>query len=311
MQLTGILPINKVLDMRSTHCVEIVKHIFGKKTRVGHGGTLDSTASGLLLILLGSATRLSDFVMDMPKCYETVVQLGSETSTDDAEGEVISERDFSCVTDSMVEQALCSFMGWRMQRPPRVSAVHVDGQRAHKLARRGEEVEIAAKPVYFASIERLGALNAAGQAAFRVRCRKGTYIRSFARDLGAALGCGAHVCALKRVSAGPFDVSRCRTSAEIENMDAASLAEEILPPESVFASCSSYQADAAVSKRLLNGQGTTLACLKRRGFGVYTSSSDTVAVRAEGFLSLCRAEICGGTLALAPSVNISDEGSNS
>ena len=309
MQLTGILPLNKALGLRSTHCVEVVKHILGKKIRVGHGGTLDSTASGLLIVLLGSATRLSDFVMDMPKCYETVVQFGSETTTDDAEGEVISQRDFSSVTEAAVDSALCGFLGWRMQRPPRVSAVHIDGERAHKLARRGEDVELAAKPVYFASLERLGALGTDGRAAFRIRCRKGTYIRSFARDLGCVLGCGAHVQELKRISAGPFNIADCRTSEEIEKMDAEALAASVLPPAAAFGACTLYQADAAISKRLMNGLGTSISQLRRRNFGKYTSSSDGAAVRADGFLSLCRARVSGGTLELAPSVNISD-GSN-
>ena len=309
MQLTGILPVNKALGLRSTHCVEVVKHILGRGTRVGHGGTLDSTASGLLLILLGSATRLSDFVMDMPKCYETVVQFGSETDTDDAEGRVLCERDFSFVSDAAIDSALCGFMGWRMQRPPRVSAVHVDGVRAHKLARRGEDVEIAPKPVYFASIERLDRLDVNGRAAFRVRCRKGTYIRSFARDLGSVLGCGAHVQELKRVSSGPFSAADSRTSEEIEGMDASGLAACVLPPEAAFGACSSYLAGASVSKRLMNGLDVEISQLRRCGFGKYSSSSDGVAVRAEGFLSLCRAKVSGGTLELAPSVNISD-GSN-
>ncbi len=121
--------------MRSTKCVELVRNKLGRKTKVGHGGTLDSTASGLLIILVGAATRLSNFIMEMPKLYETVACLGAETSTDDASGEIISSNGRGTVSEKDIDLALSSFMGWRMQAPPDVSAVHVDGRRAHELAR--------------------------------------------------------------------------------------------------------------------------------------------------------------------------------
>ena len=309
MRLTGILPINKALDLRSTHCVEIVRGKLGRKTRVGHGGTLDSTASGLLVVLIGGATRLSNFVMEMPKCYDTVVCFGSETTTDDASGDVISEKDSSFLTEELIDSALTSFMGWRMQRPPRVSAVHVDGTRAHKLARGGGEVEIAAKPVCFTSVERTSPLTD-GRAAFRVRCHKGTYIRSFARDLGALLGCGAHVSELRRVSVGPFEADKCRASGEIEAMDPTSLAAEILPLESLLPARASYEADGENKTRLLNGLSARLCDFRRSSFGQCVSNYDSAAVFARGLFSVCELSLYRNTLALKPSVNITDERGN-
>lgn len=310
MPLTGLLPLDKPLGMRSTRCVEIVRAKLGKKNKTGHGGTLDSTASGLLMILVGYATRLSDFVMDMPKCYEVEVQLGSETSTDDASGEVTSEGDFSRVDAAAVDSVIPSFLGWRMQKPPVVSAVHVDGERAHKLAREGRAPEIAAKPVYFASVERSGDVSPSGLVSFRIRCRKGTYIRSFARDVGSLLGCGAHVQSLRRVSVGPFLAEDCVSAQDLENMDAETLSRHVLPISSLLGTCATYEADEVSSKRLVNGLGVRLSDLRRRNFGEYSSTSGLTAVTGQGIFSLCSASRAGGTLELAPSVNIIDDRGN-
>ena len=130
---SGILPVNKPVGLRSTDCVQKIRRALWRGAKIGHGGTLDSTASGMLIVLIGQATRLSNFIMSMPKTYETVVTFGTRTSTDDASGDVVESAPFGHITDEMIDSALCGFMGWRMQSPPAVSAVHIGGERAHRL----------------------------------------------------------------------------------------------------------------------------------------------------------------------------------
>ena len=154
MSVSGILPVNKPEGLRSTDCVQKIRSILGRSLKVGHGGTLDSTASGLLVILVGQATRLSNFVMELPKVYEAEVALGRGTTTDDASGETTERAPWGHVTDSALDSALCAFFGWRMQRPPAVSAVHVGGERAHAIARSGRSV----LPPYAAGRKRACAL---------------------------------------------------------------------------------------------------------------------------------------------------------
>ncbi|MCE5200928.1 MAG: tRNA pseudouridine(55) synthase TruB [Synergistaceae bacterium] len=308
MLLTGFLPLNKPVGMRSTRCVEMVRSILGRKIKVGHGGTLDSTASGLLVLLVGQCTRLSNFVMEMPKCYGTVVSLGSETSTDDASGEILCANEWRHVTESSIDTALCGFMGWRMQAPPKISAVHVDGERAHNLTRSGQDIELAEKPVYFAMVRRTGPISPNGEVPFMIRCRKGTYIRSFARDLGRALGCGAHVLQLERLSVGPFDITACRNAEELSGISSEELAGEILPLSSLCGTVPMYKADAAGGRRLSNGQGVSLSSLDRVCYGGFISASNSIIVTSEGIFSVCSAAAAGGTICLMPAVNIISDG---
>ena len=304
MQLTGFLPFNKPFGMRSTHCVELARRIIGKKIKVGHGGTLDSTASGLLVLLVGGATRLSNFIMGMPKCYETIIQLGGETTTDDASGERLSCGEWRHVTEDDLDSLLTCFMGWRMQTPPKISAVHVDGERAHRLTRDGQEVELAEKPVYFADVKRISGISDEGQVAFRVNCHKGTYIRSFARDLGRKLGCGAHVHVLNRLSSGPFTIENCRTANELFNMERDDLLKEILPVSFVCGASNCYLSDTEGSKRLANGLSVPLKDLERMNFGKYTSAFENVLVSSEDIFSICELACSGGSFDLVPTVNI-------
>ena len=186
MEKPGILLLHKPLGVRSTSCVSLVKRLGGGKLKVGHAGTLDSTAEGLLAILLGKATRLSRYIMHFPKKYAVTVQFGVVTSTDDASGEIL-ERHFLPSPDDLearVDRILPSFLGIRMQRPPAISAVHVEGKRAHALARSGENPQIEAKPVSFYSLRRISGADAEGRISFEVLCSKGTYVRSFCPGYG-------------------------------------------------------------------------------------------------------------------------------
>ncbi|MDR3265781.1 MAG: tRNA pseudouridine(55) synthase TruB [Synergistaceae bacterium] len=201
----GLLLIDKPDGLRSADCVARVRRRFGKNTRVGHAGTLDSTASGLLVVLLGSATRLSDYVMKLPKTYEAAVHLGKATDTCDRSGQVVFCGDATKVDETSFDSALCSFWGERMQLPPEISALKLNGRPSHRIAREGGDARPARRPVLVTSLSR-GTPISEGRVKISVTCGKGTYIRSIVRDIGLTLGCGAHVAELRRLSTGPFRV---------------------------------------------------------------------------------------------------------
>ncbi len=301
---SGFLIINKPFGERSTRCVEIIRHKLGRKAKVGHGGTLDSTASGVLIVLIGAATRLSNIVMGLPKCYTTTLQLGSETDTDDASGEVIRTADFSIVTTEDVDSALFGFTGWRMQTPPNVSAVHVDGKRAHELSRSGEDVKIAAKPVYFEKIERLSALSA-GQVSFRVYCQKGTYIRSFGRDLARVLNCAGHICKLERNFVGPFKIENALNFSEVENMTADEIYKNLVPLDTLSAVMTLYKGGEDAEKRLSCGQNVylnTLCAASRCETANYFG--ENVLLATKKYFAVCVVITENDCSLLHPSVNL-------
>lgn len=302
MSPVGILPVNKPCGVRSTDCVEKIKRILGRKTKAGHGGTLDSTASGLLILLLGPATRLSNFIMALPKCYETEIQLGRTTSTDDASGEILFERSFEGITDESIDLALPSFRGWRMQKPPMISAVHVDGKRAHELTRSGQTPEIDAKPVYFMRTERISEISGDGRVRFRLLCSKGTYVRSFARDIGEKLGCGAHVSALVRSSVGPFTLEAAPRYDDLLAMTRDELMEQIVRFDALLATANAYAIQGAQADSLRNGQSQNLKQLRRLTLG--NALSDKFLIAGDGIFSICAASAEGDSLTLRPSTNI-------
>ncbi|MDR1875339.1 MAG: tRNA pseudouridine(55) synthase TruB [Synergistaceae bacterium] len=209
----GLLLIDKPEGLRSTDCVARVKRAFGGDTRTGHAGTLDSTASGLLVVLLGAATRLSDYVMKLPKTYEATIRLGSATDTCDGSGRTVFCGDASKVDEAAFDGALCSFLGERMQLPPEISALKVGGRPSHRIARAGGGARPAARAVLVTSIRRCSPIRD-GRVKISVSCGKGTYIRSIVRDVGAALACGAHVAELRRLSTGPFSVGDALTGVD-------------------------------------------------------------------------------------------------
>lgn len=210
--MNALILVNKPVDCRSTKCVAIAKRQLNVK--VGHAGTLDSTASGLLVLLTGSATRFCEYVMSLPKVYRTVIQFGTETDTYDYSGEVVSNKGYR---DFNGRLELFNFLGTRMQTPPSVSAIKIDGRPAYKLARSGHEVEMKARPVFFRRINVLTPYNPDdGTLELEVHCGRGTYIRSLAHDLGKIAGVGAHVKSLVRTSVGLFGLNEaCSIDGEI------------------------------------------------------------------------------------------------
>lgn len=194
--------------------VDAVRRAYGTR-RVGHAGTLDPFATGLLAVLLGRATRLARFLAGVDKTYEGVIVLGVRTDTDDGtgavEGESVSLND---VTDDAIAQAAADLTGRSWQRPPAYSAKKVEGERSYRRARRGERVELGPREIHvyqFATEPRSDAL-----VRFRARVSAGTYVRALARDLGERLGCGAHLGALRRTAAGPFSVADAVPLAALE-----------------------------------------------------------------------------------------------
>src|SRR5689334_14246302 len=200
--LHGFLNIDKPAGLTSH---DVVAHIrrAARQKRVGHAGTLDPAATGVLVVALGNATRLIEYVQDATsKRYHAIVQLGTTTATDDAEGQVLASVAVPPFDRTAIERVLQAFRGEIMQVPPMYSALHYQGRRLHELAREGIAVERAARPV---TIERLELIDwASPLLTLDVMCSKGTYIRSIARDLGDALGCGAHLQTLRRTAVGSF-----------------------------------------------------------------------------------------------------------
>ncbi len=194
--------LDKPAGLTSHSCVGRVRRAFGIR-RVGHGGTLDPAVTGVLPIAVGPATRLLPYLQG-EKVYRGQVQLGLTTRSDDLEGEVLTTTPLPPLDATALEQALEGFRGTILQRPPQVSAVHVDGERAYMRSRRGEELELAARPVTVHRLELLDWDPLRGRLELLVGCSAGTYIRSLARDLGERLGCGGALASLRRTRALGF-----------------------------------------------------------------------------------------------------------
>lgn len=214
-QPCGFLVLDKPAGPSSHGCVARVRRAYGLK-RVGHGGTLDPAVTGVLPIALGAATRLLPY-LGGDKAYRGVVQLGLTTSSDDLEGEVLERRPLPSLSRHELEAALAPFRGAIEQVPPQVSAVHVDGERAYARVRRGESLELAARPVTIHRLELLGWEPASGRLELELRCSAGTYVRALARDLGAALGCGGALARLRRTEALGFGLEQ---AVPLEVLDA-------------------------------------------------------------------------------------------
>ncbi len=211
--MSGILNVDKPRGPTSFDIVRAVRRGTGEK-RVGHAGALDPAASGVLLVLLEQATRITEYLMDLPKVYRAVVRLGVTTTTYDTEGDVTAQRDVE-VSEMEVKHTLTTFAGEILQTPPAFSALKIGGEPAYRAARRGEAVEMTPRPVRIYRTDLL-AFNPP-DAEIEVECGRGTYIRSLAHDLGQALGCGAHLADLERVEIGPFSVAQAVSMSNLES----------------------------------------------------------------------------------------------
>ncbi|MBC2836308.1 tRNA pseudouridine(55) synthase TruB [Paragemmobacter straminiformis] len=241
--VSGWLVVDKPAGITSTAVVNKVKWAF-QAQKAGHAGTLDPAATGVLAVALGEATKTVPYITDALKCYRFMVRLGAATTTDDAEGTVIATSDNRPATDA-IAAALAAFRGDIMQVPPQFSAVKVDGERAYDLAREGEAMDLAARPLWVDSLV-LIARPDADHVELEMVCGKGGYVRSIARDLGQALGCLGHVLWLRREWSGPFtaaggvsldDIDRLARSEDIDallkplELGLADLPELVATPE--------------------------------------------------------------------------------
>ncbi len=221
--MDGLLLIDKPAGPTSHDAVAAVRRALGER-RVGHAGTLDPAATGLLVLLVGRATRLARFVALLPKEYRGTIAFGAETATDDATGAVVATDDgWRALGDAEVARALARVAAEPLQLPPRVSAKKVAGERAYRRVRRGEAVELAPAPVEIHSIAAVGLDRAVGDLVVDVRCGAGTYVRAIARDVGRALGTRAHLKALRRVAIGPWRVEEAVPLGEVARGAASAL----------------------------------------------------------------------------------------
>ncbi len=213
--VSGWLVVDKPAGLTSTDVVNKVKWAF-QAQKAGHAGTLDPAATGVLAVALGEATKTVSLITDALKCYRFMVTLGAATTTDDAEGTVIATSPLR-PTDAEIEAALGPFRGDIQQVPPQFSAVKVDGERAYDLARQGEAMELAARPLWVESLTLLARPDP-DHVELEMVCGKGGYVRAIARDLGQALGCLGHVAWLRRAWSGPFTAVEGITMAEIDRL---------------------------------------------------------------------------------------------
>lgn len=248
--LNGIIVICKEADFTSHDVVAKMRGIC-KQKKIGHTGTLDPQATGVLPVCLGSGTKLCDMLTDKDKEYVAELLLGVETDTQDTTGQVLSTREVN-VSEEEVRNAVMSFQGVYHQIPPMYSALKVDGKKLYELARAGKEVERKAREVHINEIEILEMELPVVK--LRVACSKGTYIRTLCADIGEKLGCGGTMKSLKRTKVGSFTLEKAVTLSELEALRDANRLEEILyPVDSAFAECPKLHVREEFSKLVDNG----------------------------------------------------------
>lgn len=263
----GVLILDKPLGLTSHDVVQHVRRASGVR-RVGHAGTLDPLATGVLVVCVGWATRLAEYIQDSHKTYETAVRLGQTTTTYDAEGEIIAERPVM-VTAGEIAAALDAFRGDIQQQAPAYSAIKRNGQPLYKAARRGEIVELPIRAVSIRTLELLS--YEPPDVRLRVVCSSGTYIRSLAHDLGQALGCGGHVVALRRTASGHF----CAEDAiQLDSLTADTWRDYLLPPEAAVAGLAQRTVSAEEAANLQQGRAVLAPGTLPEGAPVATRGPD-------------------------------------
>jgi len=225
-ELDGVLLVDKP-GAHTSH--DVVARLRGKlrMRKVGHAGTLDPMATGLLIVLLGRATRVSQFLISLDKEYEGSIELGKTTDSQDADGQVMETRPVPELTRAQVGAAMQGFLGDQYQTPPMFSAIKVGGVPLYKMARKGEDVEREPSFIRVMSWDLLEF--ASPRIDFRLRCTKGTYVRTLAHELGAKLGCGAHLSALRRTGSGRFSVAQALTMEQIEALTIPEIEKRLIP----------------------------------------------------------------------------------
>ena len=269
----GLVVVDKPAGLTSHDVVARVRRLAGTR-RVGHAGTLDPMATGVLVLGVGRATRLLGHLAGHDKEYDATIRLGVTTTTDDAEGEVVATVDARAVTDAAVAEQMTRLVGDLMQVPAAVSAVKVDGRRAYQRVRAGEQVELAARPVHVAAFDLLA--RRGDDLDVHVQCSTGTYVRALARDLGAALGVGAHLTALRRTRVGAFLLAEARTLDQLADDFA------VIPlPTAVAAAFPRWDLTADDARRVAFGQRLAPVGLPDGPVGAFAPDGTVVALVEE------------------------------
>ncbi|WP_028916015.1 tRNA pseudouridine(55) synthase TruB [Pseudoxanthomonas sp. J35] len=251
--LDGILLLDKPGGMSSNAALQAARRLF-RAEKGGHTGSLDPLATGLLPLCFGEATKLAGLLLGSDKAYEAGIVLGTTTDTDDADGQVLRQRPVPALDCATLEAALAGFTGVLQQRAPVFSALKQGGEPLYARARRGEAIEAPVREVVVHAIELLG--HEGGRLRLRITCGSGTYIRSLARDLGEALGCGAHIASLRRLWVDPFREPLMYTLEQLEALagDEAALDACLLPLAAGLAGFPRVELDAALAVRFAQGQ---------------------------------------------------------
>ncbi len=253
-RLDGVLLLDKPVGLGSNAALQAVKRLYGAQ-KAGHAGTLDPLASGLLPILFGEATKFSQLALDADKEYLASARLGITTVTADAEGEILERRPVD-VREEAIEPALARLRGPIEQVPPMYSALKHGGQPLYALARQGRSVARAARPVH---IHELQLLRFGGDVLeLRVRCSKGTYVRTLVEDLGRTLGCGAHLASLRRTAAGDFRIADAATLEEVQRASSAERDRLLLPVERLLSGLPRVDLAGPLAERFARGQAIPL-----------------------------------------------------
>jgi tRNA pseudouridine55 synthase len=252
--MDGILNINKPSGMTSFGVIRRLRGIL-KIKKIGHAGTLDPDATGVLPVCVGRATKVIEFLMEKDKSYHVVLRLGVETDTQDASGEILACREVAS-TDEEIREAILSFVGDIMQVPPMYSAVRINGKRLYEMARQGIEIERKPRPVAIKAIENLKILREGEdvRVIFDVSCSKGTYVRTLCADIGARLGCGGHMESLVRTRTGPFHLEDSITLEEVQKRaDDGSLPDVVLEMDMALTDFPCLTVTGDQARRLGNG----------------------------------------------------------
>ncbi len=280
----GLLNVDKPAGLTSRDVVNRVQRLV-RPVKVGHAGTLDPLATGVLIVCLGPATRLASYLHRYPKTYEAEFLLGWRSETDDVEGNLTAVEPAQTVTPDRIREVLGRFTGKIEQVPPTFSAVKVDGRRAYALARKGVPLDLQPREVEMHRLELTGCRD--DRVMVEVECSSGTYIRSLARDVGEALGTGGVLSRLRRTRIGPFDVSESLT---FDDLSPATIRDRLLPPSLAVAMLPSRRVNHEEAEALRNGRRIALA-------GTSISSNEIAVYDASGRLIAVAEEQPGGWLA--------------
>lgn len=280
LKINGILLLNKPLDLSSNTALQKVKRLFNAQ-KAGHTGSLDPKATGMLPICFGEATKFSQFLLESDKRYRVEGKLGIKTTTGDAEGEIIAQKEVGEITEDLIETILKDFQGEQQQIPPMYSAIKINGQPLYTLARKGIEIPRQARTVIIYSINLLSIKE--DTITLDIHCSKGTYIRTLIEDIGDKLGVGAYVTMLHRTSVTPYETEKMYNLPELEAIFQTSglsgLKRTLLPLETSVKSLPAVQLSSAAAFYLSKGQSISMQTTNKEGdVRLYSSNAEFIGV---------------------------------